>query len=83
MSRYRAAKNPNQQEQNRDDGNAAGHAVGQLDQSRQPRMSLHHDPIAKRPMITAAGAGAGGTHHRPPQNHGHVVTQNNPGKTRQ
>ena len=66
MSRHRAAEYPHQQEQDRDDGDAAHHAVGELDQSGQPRMGLHHDPVAQRPMIATAGAGAGGTDHGAP-----------------
>ena len=83
MSRYRAPKYPYQQQQNRDHGDAGAHAVGQLDQGRQARMGLHHDPIAQRPMVAAAGAGAGSTDHRAPQNRSDVVDQNCPGKARQ
>ena len=62
---------------------AAGGAVGELDEGGDPGMVLHEGAIAERPVVAAAGAGAGGADRGTPDDDGNVVSEDAPGEAAQ
>ena len=75
VSCWRAAKDPNQQDQDRNHGHAGAHAVSQFDQSGQMRMGLHHDAVAHGPVAAAAVARSTRPDKGPPHHHQEVEGQ--------
>ncbi len=62
---------------------AAGGAVRELDEGGDPGMVLHEGAVAERPVVAAAGAGAGGADRGTPDDDGDVVSEHAPGEASQ
>ena len=83
VSANRAGVSPCEQGDDRDERDAAGDAMGELDHGVYARRVLQHSAVAQRPMGAAACAGAGGADQRAPQNDGDEIDQHAPGEAAQ
>ena len=66
------------QRQQREEGEPARDAVRELDDRRDRRRPRHDLAVAERPVLAAAGAGAGGPHVGPPADHHQVPGDDDP-----
>ena len=66
------------QRQQREQGEPAREAVGELDDRRDRRRPRHDLAVAERPVLAAAGAGAGRPHVGPPADHREVPGDDDP-----
>ncbi len=74
---------PEEEGEDADEIDAAGGPVGKLDEGGDGGVMLDQGSVAERPVVPAAGAGAGGADSRAPDNDGYVVREDPPGKAAQ
>lgn len=77
----RGEEGPEKQREDAEEIDAAGGAVGKLDEGCDRRVMLNDGAVAERPVVAAAGAGASGANRGSPDNDSDVVSEHAPGES--
>ena len=83
MAAGRGDEGPEEKGEDQDEIDAAGGAVGELDDGGDGRVMLDDGAVAERPVVAAAGAGACGADGGAPDDDGDVIGEDTPGEAAQ
>lgn len=74
---------PEEEREHAEKVDAAGGAVGELDEGGEGSVMLQDGSVAKGPVVAASGAGAGGADGGSPDDDGDVISEDAPGEATQ